>query len=134
MKHLSPPFRFYIIYNYTNNTPNLTELIFAFQRQQMHLIFHSNPNFRKDDMCFGTSRGPQSTPECRTGRCDAAEATLGALPHLWSPCRAPLLHPTALGSKTQTKQTTKKRPQSRETSYTNRNNVSDDGGTTQMLY
>lgn len=133
MKHLSPPFHFYIIYSYTNNTPHLTELTFAFQRQQMHLIFHSNPNFGKDDICFGTSWDLQSTPECPTGRCDAAEATPGALPHLWSPWRAPLLHPTALHSKNQN-QTTEKRPQSRETSYTNRNNVSDDEGTTQMLY
>lgn len=98
MKHLSPPFHFCIIYNCTNNTPTLTQLIFAFQRQQMHLIFHSNPNFRKDDICFCTSCDLESTLECPQG------AVTLLRPHARGPCRAPLLHPTALDLKNLNKQ------------------------------
>lgn len=94
---MSPPFHFYIIYNCTNNTPSLTELIFAFQRQQMHLIFHSNPNLRKDDICFCTSCDAQSSPTSAV----SAEATPGALPHVRAPCRAPGHH---RAPQTQTKQ------------------------------
>lgn len=123
MEDLRLPFHFYITYNCTNNTPNLTELISAFQRQQMHFIFHSNPNFSNDDICFCTSwdlQGPHVPHRAVTllrppsGCCPRA--------HVWLTRPAQLLDPTALGltKKKKRKQQQQKRTQSRETSYANR--------------
>jgi len=126
LEDLSPSFHFCITYNRTNNTPNLTELISAFQRQQMHLISHSNPNFSEDGICSCTYRASGCPTVLRpSGHCSTA--------HISLTCSAQLVYPTALYKK-YPKQTKKNKPQSRQTSYTHRNNVSDDGDTIQTLY
>lgn len=58
MKEL--PVHFCMACNCTNNTSIPKELILAFQRQQMHLISHSNVKLQNNIICFSTNRDLQS--------------------------------------------------------------------------
>lgn len=58
MKEL--PVHFCMACNCTNNTSISKELILAFQRQQMHLISHSNAKLQNNIICFSTNRDLQS--------------------------------------------------------------------------